>query len=225
MTDWTPKFSGYPAGVNYLNTFRVEDGMIKVRYDRYEAFNGQFGHLFYKKPYAHYRLRMEYRFVGQQTPGGPAWARANSGVMIHCQAPITMGKDQDFPVCIEVQCLGGDGEHERPTANLCTPGTNVVMDEQLRLDHCINSTSATYHGDQWVTMEVEVRRGDVIRHILDGQVVLEYSRPQLDERDADAARWIEHRNGNKMLDRGYIALQAESHPLDIRKVEILVLDP
>ncbi len=35
LTGWTPKIAGYEAGVNFANTFRVEDGMIRVRYDGY----------------------------------------------------------------------------------------------------------------------------------------------------------------------------------------------
>ena len=30
LEGWTPKFTGYPLGVNHLNTFRVEDGLFKV---------------------------------------------------------------------------------------------------------------------------------------------------------------------------------------------------
>ena len=91
-----------------------------------------------------------------------------------------MTKDQDFPVSIEVQFLGGTGTGERPTANLCTPGTHVVMDGQLITRHCTSSKSKTYHGDQWVTVEIEVHGSRLIKHIIDGQTVLEYTAPQLD---------------------------------------------
>ena len=142
--------------------------------------------------------------------------------MIHCQSPESMTKDQDFPVSIEVQLLGGNGKDKRSTGNLCTPGTHVVMDNQLITQHCISSRSETYHGDQWVKAEVEVHGNDIIKHIVNGQVVLEYERPQLDEKDLDAGKLI--KGENKMLSEGYISLQAESHPVEFRKVEILPLE-
>ena len=133
-----------------------------------------------------------------------------------------MSKDQDFPVSIEVQLLGGNGKDDRTTSNLCTPGTNVVMDGKMKLQHCISSKSRTYHGEQWVTAEIEVRGNKVIRHILDGEVVLEYNQPQLDPRDKSAAPLI--RDKQLMLSGGTISLQSESHPIDFRKVEIMLLD-
>ena len=139
---------------------RVEGGVLKVAYDKYGGkFAGKFGHIYYKDKFSHYILRVEYRFVGEQVPGGPGWALRNSGVMIHGQSAESMGKDQSFPVSIEVQLLGGTGSGNRTTGNLCTPGTNVVMNGRLHTQHCTNSTSKTYHGDQWVTVEVEVRGG------------------------------------------------------------------
>jgi hypothetical protein len=141
--------------------------------------------------------------------------------MVHGQKPETMAKDQDFPVSIEVQLLAGNGKDPRTTSNLCTPGTNVVMDGQLKKQHCISSSSKTYHLDQWVTAEIEVRGNRVIRHLLDGEVVLEYNDPQLDERDASAAKLI--KDGQLALSGGSISLQSESHPCDFRKVEIMVL--
>src|SRR5262249_40364545 len=137
--------------------FRVEDGLIKVRYDKYEGpFKGRFGHLFYKEPLTSYELRVEYRFVGEQVKGGPEWALRNSGIMIFGQTPESMRKDQDFPVSIEVQLLGGDGKTPRPTANVCTPGTNIVYQGKFWTQHCTNSTAPTYLDNQWVTVEVEV---------------------------------------------------------------------
>jgi hypothetical protein len=143
--------------------------------------------------------------------------------MFHCQPPESMSKDQSFPVSIEVQMLGGDGTNKRSTGNLCTPGTNVVMEDKLITQHCINSTSETYHGDQWVTLEVEVHGNGLIKHIINGQVVLEYEKPQLDETDANAKELIAA-GADKMLTEGYISLQAESHPVEFRSVEILLLD-
>lgn len=221
LKDWKIKITGYELGDNYNDTFRVEDGLLKVSYDKYEKFDGQFGHIFYKEPFSHYRIRVEYRFVGDQVAGGPGWAFRNNGIMLHCQSPESMGKDQDFPVSLEAQILGGNGTDERTTGNVCTPGTHIVMKDKLMTQHCIQSNSKTYHGDQWVTMEVEVHGNSTIKHIVNGEVVLEYEQPQFDESDSDAKKLI--KNGDKMLSEGYISLQAESHPIEFRKVEILPL--
>src|SRR4051794_20414403 len=110
LTGWTPKITKYPFGENFGDTFRVEDGLLKVRYDKYDQFDGKFGHLFYKDKFSDYVVRVEYRFVGEQCKGGPGWAIRNSGVMFHCQDPKTMRKDQEFPVSIEAQLLGGNGK-------------------------------------------------------------------------------------------------------------------
>jgi hypothetical protein len=200
----------------------VENGVLKVAYDKYPKFDNKFGHLFSDRKYSHYRLRIEYRFVGDQCPGGPNWAFRNSGAMIHCQSPESMRKDQQFPVSIEVQFLGGNGKDNRPTGNVCTPGTNIVMKDKLITQHCNESTSKTYHGDEWVTIVVEVHGNGLIKHIVDGETVIEYEKPQLDEREPDARRLI--KDGEKMIHEGYIALQAESHPIEFRKVEIMLLD-
>ncbi|MFM1918810.1 MAG: hypothetical protein RLZZ303_444, partial [Candidatus Hydrogenedentota bacterium] len=145
LEGWTPKIRGHELGDNFGNTFRVEDGLLKVSYDQYEQFDGKFGHLFYKSPFSKYRFRVEYRFVGEQVEGGAGWATRNSGVMIHCQDPASIRKDQEFPVSIEVQLLGGLGDgKERTTANLCTPGTQVVMNDKHVRNHCINSSSKTF---------------------------------------------------------------------------------
>ena len=218
LSGWTPKICGSDLGVNFGNTFRVEDGLLKIRYDQYDQFDGRFGHLFYKDQFSNYVLRVEYRFVGNQVPGGPGWAFRNSGLMIHGQDPKTMPVDQKFPVSIEVQLLGGDGTNDRPNLNLCTPGTNVVMDGELIRRHCTNSSSRTYHGDGWIQCEIEVRGNQVIRHRIAGETVLEYRQPQLDGRDAEARPLIV--DGNLMLSGGTISLQSESHPCDFRKVEL-----
>ncbi len=222
LNDWAVKISGYELNENFGNTFRVENGVMKVAYDKYDSFGNRFGHIFYKKPFSHYRLRIEYRFTGEQTPGGAGWALRNSGVMIHCQAPETMRKDQDFPISIEVQFLGGLGKGPRPTANLCTPGTNVVMNGELVTRHCTNSKSKTYDGDQWVTVEVEVNGDQIIRHIVDGVTVLEYEKPQIGGGSVTNFDPAAKQDG-KLLREGYIALQAESHPVEFRRVELLDL--
>ena len=221
LTGWKVKITGCELGDNYANTFRVEDGTLKVAYDGYDKFDGRFGHLFYEEPFSSYVLRLEYRFVGEQVPGGPGWAFRNSGIMIHGQSPESMEKDQDFPVSVEVQLLGGGGSGERPTGNVCTPGTHIVMDGKLVTRHCNSSRSKTYHGDQWVTIEVEVRDTG-IKHIVEGETVMEYTRPQLDEKDADARKLI--KDNDKLLHGGSISLQAESHPVEFRSVELRKLD-
>lgn len=223
LAGWIPKIRYHGLGENYANTFRVEDGLLKVGYDQYEEFNETFGHLFFEKRFSNYRLRLEYRFVGEQCKGGPGWAVRNSGIMVHGERPETMAIDQDFPASIEVQLLGGDGTNDRTTCNLCTPGTNVVMDGELVKRHCTSSSSETYHGEQWVAVEVEVRGNQVIRHIIDGEVVLEYTKPQLDERD-EHAKELSDKSGSLMLDGGTISLQSESHPVHFRKVELMMLD-
>ena len=218
LEGWTPKLKGHKLGENYLDTFRVEDGVLKVCYDKYEKFDDRFGHLFYRETFSHYVLRAEYRVVGEQVAKGPEWGLRNSGFMIHGQSPETMGLEQNFPVSIEVQLLGGDGTHPRPTANLCTPGTHVVIDGKLVTTHCINSTSPTFHGDQWVAVEVEVHGSRLIRHLINGQPVLEYSQPQLDDSDPDAKKLLA--GGEKLIDRGTISVQAESHPFEFWKIEL-----
>lgn len=221
LTGWSPKITGHRFGENYRNTFRVEDGILKVCYDQYEQFDNSFGHLFFESSFSHYRLRIEYRFVGEQVKGGPGWAFRNSGVMLHCQPPQTMTQEQDFPISIEGQMLGGNGKDKRPTANVCTPGTHIVMDGLLVKRHCNNSTSKTFHGDQWVTMEVEVRGNGTIKHFVNGELVLTYEKPQYDPSDKQAKSLM--KDDNPLIAEGYISLQAESHPVEFRKVEIRLL--
>lgn len=224
ISEWTPKIRFHEVGDNYANTFRVEDGLLKVRYDGYDAFKSQYGHLAYNTPYSYYLLRVEYRFIGEQVEGGEAWAWRNSGAMLHGQDPNTMRNEQDFPISIEGQFLGGNGKDERTTSNLCTPGTNVVIDDVLFTPHCTTSTSKTYHGDQWVTADFLVLGDSLIRHILEGDVVLEYNKPQIgggSVKHYDPEQKIDA----KPLDRGFIYLQSESHPIDFRKVELYDLAP
>ena len=222
MADWQIKIRGYVLGDNFGNTFRVSNGVIQVGYEAYDQFNQRYGHLFYKQPYSSYDLRVEYRFLGDQANGGEGWAIRNSGVMIHGQDPRTMTKDQRFPVSIEVQLLGGNGQDPRTTANLCTPGTNVVMDGELITRHCTSSRSKTYAGDQWVTALIRVRGNRLIEHIIDGQTVLSYTQPQLDETDEDAKPLLDKKD--KQLQGGTISLQSESHSVEFRKVELRVVN-
>ncbi len=224
LDNWVPKFAGYPLGENLHNTFRAEDGVLKVSYGDWPSFNNEFGHLFYEQPFSHYRLRAEYRFVGDQVAGGEAWAFRNNGFMLHSQAPESMTLGQAFPVSIEAQLLGGDGSDPRPTANVCSPGTHYQFDGELFTPHCKMSTSQTYHGDQWVSIEIEVRGDELIRHYINGELVFEYGGIQLDPEDPDAQRLM-NTGSELMLDSGYITIQAESHPTEFRNIELLPLTP
>lgn len=220
LTGWTPKVAGHEAGDNYANTFRVKDGLLSVAYDDYDGdFRGRFGHLFYNEPFSNYLLRVEYRIVGDQYAGAENWALANSGIMIHGQSPESMTREQRFPVSIECQLLAANPPATRPTANVCTPGTHIVLDGKLHTDHCTNSRSKTYPLDEWVTVELEVRGNQLIRHQVNGQTVFEYSDPQLDPKDADAKRLLEA-GAPLHLTSGTISLQSESHPVEFRKVEL-----
>jgi hypothetical protein len=200
----------------------VEDGKMVVRYDKYDDFAQKYGHIFYKGDFSYYRVAVEYRFVGEQAPKGEGWAWRNSGIMVHGQPAATMGKDQDFPASIEVQLLGGN-DKTRTTCNLCTPGTNVVIDGKLVTQHCINSKSKTYNGDQWVRAEVLVLGDSLIQHFANGEMVLEYNKPQLGGGNLGGATDPEVKIAGKLLDHGSISLQSESHPVEFRKVEILDL--
>jgi hypothetical protein len=222
LTGWTPKIKGYALGENFGRTFRVENGLLKVSYDAYDQFDMRFGHLFYEKPFSHYVLAVEYRFVGKQATGGPDWALRNSGAMIHGQSAESMGKDQDFPISIEAQFLGSDGKTERTTANLCTPGTHVVIDGKLVTEHCVSSKSKSYPGDVWVRVEIEVHGNGRIVHRVEGTTVLEYEQAQIGGEVVSGFDPVVKQDG-KMLSEGTISLQAESHPVEFRKVELLNL--
>jgi hypothetical protein len=222
LSGWEPKIRGYAVNDNFGNTFRVENGLLRVVYDKYDTFNERFGHLVSKEKLSYYTIAVEYRFVGDQCPGGPAWATRNSGIMVHGQSAASMGKDQDFPVSIEVQLLGGLGKGPRPTANLCTPGTNVEIDGKLFTTHCLNSSSKTYDGDQWVRVEVTVLGDERIIHKIDGQTVLSYEKPQIGGGNVSGFD-PEVKKDGQLLKEGYISLQSESHPVEFRKVEILSL--
>ncbi|WP_347838270.1 DUF1080 domain-containing protein [uncultured Draconibacterium sp.] len=224
LNDWQVKFKGEVLGENYKNTFRVEDGILRVSYENWDEWNGKFGHLFYKDTFSHYRLRVVYRFVGAQVKGGPGWAFRNNGLMIHGQSAESMELDQDFPTSIEVQLLGGiSGKGERSTMNLCTPGTNVIMNGELIEQYCINSKSDTQLDDEWVIVEVEVRGDKIIRHFVDGKEVMYYEQPQLDPRDQYYEKLLPA-DGNKLLTKGTISIQAESHNTDFKTIELLVLE-
>lgn len=223
LSNWEVKFTGFDLGENYKNTFRVEDSVLKVSYDEYDSFNFEFGHLYTRQSFSSYRLRAEYRFVNDPIKNAPEWAFRNNGFMLHSQPASTLLKNQNFPVSLEAQPLGGREEGERPTMNLCTPGTHVVMGDSLHTVHCVNSSSETYRGDQWVKVEMIVYGDSILHHVVEGDTVLTYYRPTIGGdylSDADTTLFIE----GTPLKEGHIAIQAESHDTEFRKIELLKLE-
>ncbi len=237
LTGWIIKIADQEINHNLNKTFVVEDSMIRIRYNKYDEFNDAFGHMYYETPYSDYVLAFDYRFVGEQLKGGASWNVRNSGIMLHSQSAESNEYGQDFPVSIELQLLGGLNKGERTTANVCTPGTAVEMDGKINYKHCINSTSKTYHGDQWVHCEAIVKGGESMTFIVEGDTVLNFQHPQIGggfisnnnpepdwgkfgvERDAND--WIS--KSGTVLTSGYISLQAESHPIDFKNIMLLDL--
>ncbi len=220
LKDWTVKVHHHEVGVNFGNTFRVEDEMIKVRYDQYGDFNDQFSHLYFNQLFSHFHLKLECRFVGDLQKGAPDYTLRNSGVMFHSQDPRSMPKEQNWPISVEMQFLGGLGDGEpRPTGNMCSPGTDIVYQGKMYDSHCLSSTSKTYDGDQWVRAELVVLRDSLITHIINGDTVLQYSKPTMGGgvvQGYDSTIWMP----GKALTSGFIALQSEGQPIDFRKVEL-----
>jgi len=218
LDGWVIKLANHELGDNYRDTFRVENGLIRVMYDKYDEFGARFGHLFYAKKLSHYVVSVDYHFFGEQAKGGPSYARLNSGVMIHSQAPETILKDQDWPISVEAQLLAGN----RTTMNVCTPGTEIFMHGEMVKAHCTNSTSKVYPDDAWVTVQVEVLGGEKVRHIIDGQTVLEYEKPMIGGGVANRYDPKIKVDGT-ILTEGYLALQAESQPVEFKNVRLLNL--
>lgn len=224
VNDWIVKIHHHEAGVNAQNTFRVEDGIIKVRYDQYGDFNDQFGHLYYKTPFSHFHLIVEYRFFGQLQKGAPEYTLLNSGVMFHSQDPRSMPKEQNWPISVEMQFLAGLGDGEpRPTGNMCSPGTDIEYQGKKHDEHCLNSSSKTYAADEWIKAELIVLGDSLITHIINGDTVLQYSKPTMGGgvvNGYDSTLW----QPGKPLTAGYIALQSEGQPIDFRRVELRNLE-
>lgn len=224
IENWIAKVHHHEPGVNFGNTFRVEDGMIKVRYDQYEDFNDQFAHLYYKTPFSHFHLKLEYHFTGELQKGAPDYTLLNSGVMFHSQDPRTMPREQNWPISVEMQFLAGLGDgNPRPTGNMCSPGTEIVYQGKQYEDHCLNSTSKTYAKDEWVRAELIVLGDSLITHIINGDTVLQYTKPTMGGgvvNGFDSTLWVP----GKPLTSGYIALQSEGQPIDFRNIELRVLD-
>jgi len=224
INDWIVKIHHHAPGVNFGNTFRVVDSVIQVRYDEYGDFNDQFAHLYYKTPFSHFHLKLDYRFVGELQQGAPEYTLRNSGVMFHSQDPRSMPTEQNWPISVEMQFLGGLGDgNPRPTGNMCSPGTDIVFEGKVYDGHCLNSTSKTYDGDQWVHAELIVLGDSLITHIINGDTVLQYSKPTMGGgvvQGYDSTRWIP----GQPLTSGYIALQSEGQPIDFKNVELLNLE-
>ncbi len=236
LNGWNIKIANHSLNDNFNNTFQVQDSMIRVVYDEYEDFDDKYGHMYYKTPYSYYKLRFDYRFLEEQTSGGENWNVRNSGVMIHSQSAKSNALEQHFPVSLEIQLLGGLNKGVRTTANLCTPGTAVYFNGKLDYTHCITSESKTYNGDQWVHIEAIILGNESILHIVENDTVLKYARPEIDSsflsKDYKGIDWDNFGVTNKKiwLDKagkpigeGYIALQAESHPIDFKNIELLDL--
>lgn len=222
LDGWTPKITGQALGGDEQEIFRVEDQALRVSYEAYDAFDGTFGHLFFETPLSHYRLRFEYAFGTPQATGGPGWAFMNSGVMVHAQPPETMRVDQPFPVSIEAQLLGtSEATAGRTTANMCSPGTHVVMSGDLIKRHCVNSQTPAFAESVWVPFEIEVQGGALLSFKIDGVEALRLTNPEFDPVDADVMRL----GLSGSISSGYFALQAESHPVAFRNIELMRLEP
>ena len=219
LAGWTPKFAGYNLGENFGNTFRVENGILSTRYNEYDSFRNRFGALYFNKPFTNYRLKVEYRFVGEITPGAPVWGFRDGGIQYHSQAPSTITLAQQFPVCLEYNLHGGNGKDERPVGEICASGMMVDINGLKNPAFCNPPTvKRTFHGDQWVTAEIEVRDGK-ISHFVNGEEIINFSNPRLDPNHAIAKTLLNGSDG--VVKSGYISIQSNSHPMDFRKIEIL----
>ena len=219
ITGCKPKIAGYPLGENFGNTFRVADKILSTRYNEYDSFNSRFGALYYDKKFTNYRLKVEYRFVGNLTPGAPSWGFRDGGIQYHCQSPATVGLNQPFPVCLEYNLLGGKETGERPTGEICASGIYVEMNGKRNTNYCTPPTvKRTFAGDQWVTAEIEVMDGK-ITHFVNGEQVLQFENPRFDSTHQEGKKFINA--GKDMVRDGYISLQSNSHPMDFRKIEIM----
>ncbi len=219
LDGWLPKIAGLPLGTNYANTFRVRDGILSTRYDQYDSFNNKFGALYFEKKFTNYRLKFEYRFVGNTAPGAPSWGFRDGGVQYHCQAPSTIGLDQPFPVCLEFNLHGGDGTKDRPTGEICASGIYILIDGKRNSSYCTPPlVKRTIHGDEWVTAEIEVKN-EIVTQYVNGEEVIRFTNPRYDPAHALGRQFIV--DGNDKVTSGYISIQSNSHPMDFRKIEIM----
>lgn len=217
---WTMKIKGHPVGHNFGNTFSVQDGILSIRYNEYgDNFDGRFGALYYDKKLSNYRLKVEYRFVGETAPGAPEWGYRDSGVQFHGQSAASMPIDQGFPVCLEYNMHGGNGTDDRPVGAICANGMLIEVKGKQNETYCTApDVQRTFHGDQWITMEIDVKDGN-ISHFVNGEKILSYANPVLDP-EHDLGK-TQIKNGNTKVTDGYISLQSNSHPIDFRRIELI----
>ncbi|MDN3203188.1 3-keto-disaccharide hydrolase [Algoriphagus sediminis] len=209
LDGWVPKLFHHEVGDNYQNTFRVIDGTIAVDYSDYDEFGTRYGHLFYKKPFSSFHLKWEYRFTDQWLKDAPDYTYRNSGVMFHSQAPETILKEQDWPISVEYQMLAEENEGEnRPTGNMCSPGTDIKLNGKIDPRHCINSSSETFKWNEWVKAELIVYADSIVHHLVNGDTVLTYTSPQIGGGVANGFDPKVKIDG-KPLTSGYIGLQSE----------------
>ena len=219
LEGWAIKISGYKLGENFGNTFRVADGILSIRYDQYDSFRNKFGALYYDKKLSNYRLKVEYRFVGEITPGAPSWGHRDSGVQYHGQSPESVALNQSFPVCLEYNLHGGNGKDERPVGQICTSGTLVEVNGTIPSSNCTPPTKKkTFHGDQWVTLEIDIR-DNIIKHFVNGEEIIQYKNPKYNPAHEIGKTFI--KGNDDTVKDGYISLQSNSHPIDFRKIEIM----
>jgi hypothetical protein len=223
LNGWTVKIAGHDVGDNYRDTFRVADGLLQVSYKQYERFDDRFGSLFYNQPFSHYWIRAEYRMSGDLARGAPRWAFKNSGIQLHCQAPQTMRKAQQFPVAVEFDLVGGRVIGSRPTGDVCQSGTHVLIDGQPLRQMCSTLSDITIRDDQWVTVLAEVDADRRVRQIVNGALIVEYTNLTLDDSNADARR-LDPAGRGRTVASGYISIQSNGYPIEFRKIEILSLD-
>jgi hypothetical protein len=222
LDGWTAKIAGQDVNDNYRDTFRVEDGMLKVSYQQYDKFGDRFGSLFYMTKFSHYWIRAEYRFVGSLAPGAPRWAYKNSGLQLHSQAPETMRKEQQFPVSVEFDIVGGRSFGSQPTGDVCQNGTHVLVGGAPVKGLCSKVGDVTIRDDGWTTALAEVDGGTRVRQIVNGALVVEYTDLTLDEANADARRLMASGAG-KALTSGYISIQSNGYPIEFRRIEVLAV--
>ncbi len=220
LEGWSMKIVGFPLGENFGNTFRVMDGILAVRYDQYgDNFNSRFGALYYNTIFKNYRLKVEYRFVGETAPGAPSWGFRDSGVQYHCQAPSSLGLTQSFPVCLEYNLHGGNGKDERPVGEICASGMSIEINGKKNESYCtLPFVSRTFHGDQWVTLEIDVHDNE-IKHLVNGEEILRFKNPRYDPKHEIGKTFI--KGSDDLVKEGFISLQSNSHPIDFRKIEIM----
>jgi hypothetical protein len=224
LDGWRPKIRGHEPGDNAMDTFRVENGLLKVSYENYDQFDGRFGHLFYEGTFSHYVLRAEYRFTGEQVEGGPGWAMRNNGLMLHGESPEEMKIDQNFPASLELQLLARtEPGEDRPTGNLCTPLTHVERHGELQTQPSHESQADTYDPDQWVTVTAVIRGSELLKHVIEGKTAITYTKPQYDTSE-EHGQALAEKHG-KIIEGGTISIQAESHPTEFRKIEVKPLSP